>query len=104
MVRVDAAPRAEVVLRRAGIEPVNSQRLFAGVERDAADVGRYCHRTAHPAIRTGATTGGVEAIGQFHSEAHRTAVACSFHFSGFFRLHHQAPQASHHAIATNPGR
>ena len=49
MVRVDAAPRAEVVLRRAGIEPVNSQRLFAGVERDAADVGRHCHRAAHPA-------------------------------------------------------
>jgi hypothetical protein len=31
-------------------------------------------------------------------------VACRFHFSGFFRLHNQAPQASYHAIATNPGR
>jgi LPS sulfotransferase NodH len=39
------------VLRRAGIEPVNSQRFFAGVERDAADVGRHCHCATHPAIR-----------------------------------------------------
>jgi hypothetical protein len=29
MMRVDAAPRAEVVLRHAGIEPVNRERLFA---------------------------------------------------------------------------
>ena len=51
MVRVDAAPRAEVVLRDAGIEPINRQRLFAGVERNPADIGRHCHRATHPAIR-----------------------------------------------------
>jgi hypothetical protein len=72
MVRVDAAPRAEVVLRRAGIEPVTPQRLFAGVECDAADIGRHCHRAAHPAIRTGTAAGGVESVGQFHSKAHGT--------------------------------
>src|SRR5215831_4524124 len=91
MMRVDTAPRAEVVLRRARIEPVNSQRLFAGVERDAADVGRHCHRATHPAIRTGAATSGVKSVGQFHSEAHGTAVACRFHFPCFIRLHGQAP-------------
>jgi len=26
------------------------QRFFAGVEFDTADVGRHCHRAAHPAI------------------------------------------------------
>ena len=41
MVRVDAAPRAEVVLRRAGIEPVNSQRLFAGVVECAPEGGQF---------------------------------------------------------------
>jgi hypothetical protein len=45
-------------------------------------------------MRTGATAGGVEAIGQFHSEAHRTAVACRFHFPRFIRLHRQAPYRS----------
>jgi hypothetical protein len=93
MMRVGAAPRAEVVLRHAGIEPVNGQRLFAGVERDAGDVGRHCHRAAHPAIRTGATAGGIESVGQFHSEAHGTAVTCRFHFPAFIRVHRQAPEA-----------
>ena len=92
MVRVDAAPRAEVVLRRAGIEPVNSQRLLAGVERDAADLGRHGHRAAHSAIRTGASASAVETVRQFHSEAHGTAVAYRFHFPCFIRLHRQAPE------------
>jgi hypothetical protein len=38
--------------------------------------------------------GGVEAIGQFHSEAHRTAVACRLHFPCFICLHRQASYPS----------
>jgi hypothetical protein len=91
MVRVDAASRAEVVLRHACIEPINGQRIFAGVERDAAGVGGHRYRTAHPAVRAGAAAGSAKAVGQFHAEAHRATVACRFHFPFFIPLHRQAP-------------
>jgi hypothetical protein len=39
MMGVDAAPRAEIVLRRAGIETIDRQRILARVDGDAADVG-----------------------------------------------------------------
>src|SRR6516164_9916575 len=111
MVRVDAASRAEVVLRNAGIEPVFAQRLFTGLERNGAGGGRHRHRAAHPAIRAGAAAGGVQTVDQFHSEAHGAAVACRFHFRCFIFLHHQAPElrlpsntlrASRHARAAAP--
>jgi len=50
MVRVDAAPRAKVVLCHTGIEPVNGQRLFATSKVMPANVGRHRHRAAYPAI------------------------------------------------------
>src|SRR5262245_3650979 len=101
MVRVDAAPRAEVVLRHAGIEPVNGQRLFAGVERDTADIGRYRDRAAHPAVRTDTAASGVESVGQFHSEAHGTAVACRPHLVIFIRLHRQVPELCRRFLLTH---
>jgi hypothetical protein len=37
-------------VRHAGIEPVNGQRLFAAVKRDAPNIGRNCYCAAHPGI------------------------------------------------------
>src|SRR5215469_18266968 len=50
MVGVDAARRAEIVLRRPRIEAIEGQRLFAGLKRDVARIGRYRDRAARPAI------------------------------------------------------
>src|ERR1043166_154887 len=92
MVRVDPAPRAEIMLRRAGVEPVGRQRLFAGLDRHATEIGRHRHRAAHPAIRAGAAARAVQSVGQFHPEAHGAAVARPFHFPRLISLHRRSPK------------
>ena len=61
-------------------------------DRNTANVGRHRHRAAYSAIRASAAAGGVEAVSQFHAEAHRAAVACRFHVLCFIRRHRPAPE------------
>ena len=51
---------------------------------DALDQRRHRHRPAHPAIGTGAATGGLHAIDQFGAELHRAAMTGSLYRHGGF--------------------
>src|SRR4249920_2490854 len=75
VVGVDAATRAEEVLRGAGVELVGGERVRAGEDLDPADRRRYRDRAAHAAIGAGAAPRGAKAVAQPGAEPHRAAVA-----------------------------
>ena len=75
--RVDATLRTEEMFRRACVETVFAQRVFALVDPDAIEIGGDGHRTSHAAERTVASPRGAQPIGELHREADGTAVTGS---------------------------
>ena len=69
------------MLRGAGVELVERERLFTLQKAVVTDIGRYRDRAAHPAIGAIAAPRSAEPAGQFHMKAHSAAVACSADFS-----------------------
>jgi hypothetical protein len=75
MMGVDAAGLAEIVFRRAGVELVERQIVFALNELDIRKLRRHRGRTAHPAIGTGAAPDRIELVRQPKPEPDGAAMA-----------------------------
>jgi chemotaxis response regulator CheB len=87
MIRVDSAARTEEVLRRSSMEAVTRQRILALQDLDAAAFRRNGDRAAHPAIGTGASADGIEAVTEFHFKLNRSTVApTALHLRDSWRL------------------
>jgi hypothetical protein len=80
MVGVDAALRAEVVLRRPGVELVKRQSLGARSDVQILQPRAQYDRTAHPAQRAIAPAGTVQAVTQADMETHSATMATAIEF------------------------
>ena len=83
VVGIDAAIRAEIVLRRAGIELIEFQVLRAFDDAYAAQRHRSDDSSLAPANGAIASPGIHDAIGKIQFQLNRTAVTCCTMFSAY---------------------
>src|SRR5438552_19109974 len=74
---VDAALRAEMVLRRHGVELVGGERFAACENGHAVEIGRDGDGAAHPAIGAGTAARRLQSVRKYNAEAHGSAMAGS---------------------------
>jgi len=75
VMRVDAAHRAEIVLRRSCVELVKRELVRSLQDSQAVNGNRGGYRTSHAAKRTIATTDFLESLWEIQFELHCAAMA-----------------------------